>query len=132
MIKLAPCRSGTDSRGSQQLMPRIGEPAFRTGLTLGALVTWRLTHLLAKENGPGDVLVRLRSRLGDGQFGHLMDCFQCLSVWVAGPVAMLVAHGRREIFLTWLGLSGAACLVEQAASHPPMIVPLTDNPEGDT
>jgi len=107
------------------------DPAFRTRLALGALATWRLTHLLAREDGPADVVVLLRSRAGGGRLGRLMDCFLCLSVWVAGPVALLVARTRREAFLTWIALSGAACLLERATAEPTSITPLAEDAEGD-
>lgn len=89
---------------------------------LGALATWRVTHLLAEEDGPFDVVVRLRRRAGTGQLGELMDCFYCLSVWVAAPFGAALARRRRDAPLLWLGLSGAACLLEQAtreATGPP-------------
>ena len=35
-------------------------------LALGILAVWRVTHLLHAEDGPWDVLYRLRRRLGDG------------------------------------------------------------------
>jgi len=91
-------------------------------LALGALATWRVTHLLAEEDGPFDAVVRTRARLGDGQLGQLADCFYCLSIWVAAPVAGAVAPRRREAPLAWLALSGAACLLER----------LTDRTEGAT
>jgi hypothetical protein len=86
--------------------------AFR--LALGALATWRVTHLIAEEDGPFDGIVRLRTRVGDTWLGELMDCFYCLSVWVSAPAAAAVARRRRDLPLTWLALSGAACLLEQA------------------
>lgn len=95
-------------------------------LALGVLATWRATHLMAREDGPWRIVARLRARLGDGALGELMDCFLCLSVWVAAPVALLLARGRREAAVAWLGLSGGACLLERATSAP--LVPL-DNPE---
>ena len=58
-------------------------------LVLAALATWRLTHLLADEDGPHDAVVTLRRRLGDFFVGSLMDCFQCLSLWIAAPLADL-------------------------------------------
>ena len=54
-------------------------------LVLVVLATWRVTHLLAFEDGPGDVVATLRQRLGNGFFGKLMDCFYCMSLWVAAP-----------------------------------------------
>jgi len=34
-------------------------------------------------------------------------------VWVAAPIAVAVARRRRDRPLTWLALSGAACLLER-------------------
>jgi|SRR5450755_389754 hypothetical protein len=85
---------------------------------VGALATWRVTHLLADEDGPADVVVRLRAHAGAGRLGGLMDCFYCLSVWVAAPVTVAVTRGRRPDPMTWLALSGAACLLEQATRGP--------------
>jgi hypothetical protein len=93
-------------------------------LTLAAFATWRVTHLLALEDGPGDIVVALRSRLGDGQLGRLMDCFDCLSLWTAAPVAVLVGEERRDWPLLWLGLSGAACLMQSASGEAVVMQPL--------
>ena len=90
------------------------DDAFPVRFVVGALATWRVTHLLVAEDGPADVVVRLRRRAGDSWIGEAMDCFYCLSVWTALPVAAAVARSRREAPLTWLALSGAACLLERA------------------
>jgi hypothetical protein len=81
---------------------------------LAALATWRITHLLAEEDGPADVVVRARARIGAGWLGSLVDCFNCLSIWVAAPVSVALARRRGADPLVWLALSGAACLLEQA------------------
>ena len=94
---------------------------------LAVLATWRVTHLLAREDGPADILVRLRKWLGDGLAGRLMDCFQCLSIWVAAPLALLVATRPLDWLLVWLALSGAACLLERIGQEPVVIQPLTEN-----
>jgi hypothetical protein len=83
---------------------------------LGVLATWRVTHLLAEEDGPGDLVVLLRARAGDGWRGRLMDCFYCLSVWTALPFALVVARRRRDAPVAVLALSGAACLLERATA----------------
>ena len=44
-------------------------------LAMAVLATWRVTHLLAEEDGPGALVLRLRMRLGAGGLGALMDCF---------------------------------------------------------
>jgi hypothetical protein len=82
--------------------------------TLCALALWRLTHLLAKEDGPADVIFRLRTWLGDSWLGRAMDCFYCLSMWIALPCALLVGGNWLDRALAWPALSGAACLLERA------------------
>lgn len=96
----------------------MDDAAFAARFGLAALATWRVTHLLAEEDGPADAVVRLRSSAGDGWVGELMDCFYCLSVWTAAPFALAVARRPREAPLTWLALSGAACLLERATCDP--------------
>jgi hypothetical protein len=100
-------------------------------VALAVLATWRVTHLLAREDGPGDVIVRMRSRLGDSTLGELMDCFDCLSLWVAAPASLLVARTAPDRALTWLALSGAACLLERASREPVIIQPLPEFTTGD-
>ena len=90
------------------------DDAYPIRFAVGALATWRITHLLVAEDGPADAVVRLRRRAGDGWIGGALDCFYCLSVWTAAPVAAAVARNCREAPLTWLALSGAACLLERA------------------
>jgi Protein of unknown function (DUF1360) len=92
----------------------VQDDPFPVRFAVGALATWRITHLLVAEDGPADAVVRLRRRAGDGWIGEALDCFYCLSVWTAVPVAAVVARSRREAPLTWLALSGAACLLERA------------------
>jgi hypothetical protein len=79
---------------------------------LAILATWRVTHLLANEDGPADVIFRLRRRLGDGFIGGLMDCFNCMSIWVAAPLALFVSSDPLTWIVSWLALSGGACLLE--------------------
>jgi hypothetical protein len=85
-------------------------------LALAVLATWRVTHLLALEDGPGDIIASLRQALGNGFFGKLMDCFYCLSLWVAAPAACLTMNNWSEWPLHWLALSGAAALLERSGA----------------
>jgi hypothetical protein len=85
---------------------------------LAVLATWRVTHLLANEDGPADLIVRFRALLGDSLAGKLMDCFYCLSMWIAAPAALFVTRKPLEWLMTWLALSGGACLLERIGKHP--------------
>jgi hypothetical protein len=83
---------------------------------LATLAVWRVTHLLWAEDGPGDVFARLRHRAGSGQVGRLLDCFYCLSLWVALPFAAWLAGAWIAGIVGWLALSGGACLLERATA----------------
>ncbi len=83
-------------------------------LTLGILGVWRITHLLQAEDGPWDLVVRVRHTLGNRFWGRLLDCFYCLSLWIAAPFAWLLSPDLRHCFLLWLALSGGAILLERA------------------
>jgi len=98
---------------------------------LALLATWRVTHLLANEDGPGDVIVRIRVWLGDRWVGKLMDCFHCLSLWIAAPAALFVSRRPLEWLFTWLALSGGACLLQQLDREPVVIEPVSKLEEGE-
>jgi hypothetical protein len=97
---------------------------------LAAFATWRVTHLLANEDGPGHVVFHLRRWLGDSPVGGLMDCFNCLSFWVAAPVALAVTTRPLDWALAWLALSGAACWLERLGAPAGPAAPPSS--EGDT
>jgi hypothetical protein len=89
---------------------------------VGILAVWRMTHLLALEDGPFDLVFRLRRALGASQLGRMMDCFYCLSVWVALAVlaamqAVQPAPSLVAAALLWLALSGGAVLLERATDR---------------
>ena len=86
-------------------------PWFR--LTLSVLATWRVSHLIAYEDGPFDAIVRLRARAGDGVLGKLMDCPYCLSLWIAAPLALLLAGQPGAWCVAWLAISGGSSLLEK-------------------
>ena len=93
-------------------------------LALGILCVWRITHLLHAEDGPWDVVVHLRRRAGVGFWGKLLDCFYCLSVWIAAPFAFYLGEELGEQILLWPALSAGAILLERAC-------PLTDRGHGE-
>lgn len=85
-------------------------------LILSVFAVWRITHLLNKEDGPFDIIFQIRKSAGDNFFGKMMDCFYCLSIWTALPFGLWLGTNWLEKILTWLALSGAAALLEQATS----------------
>jgi len=88
-------------------------------IVLAVLATWRVAHLIAREDGPLDVILRLRARAGNGTLGRLMDCPYCLSIWVAAPWATWIARDPVEWIAVWLATSGGASLLERATGPKP-------------
>lgn len=99
---------------------------------LAVLATWRITHLLTSEDGPADIIVKMRMWLGHGFAGRLMDCFYCLSLWMAFPLAFFVLrHGIADVLVTWLSVSGAACLLERLGQGATLIPPAAPELQGE-
>ena len=82
--------------------------AFR--FVLATFAVWRLTHLLAREDGPWVVFRRFRR---GAVFGRMLACFYCLSIWVSFPFAFFLKGNLLETLVGWLALSGAAILLER-------------------
>jgi hypothetical protein len=99
-------------------------------LVIGVLAVWRVTHLLNAEDGPWDLIVRMRS-VATGFWAGLLDCFNCLSLWIAAPVALFFSHRPLEWLLTWLALSGGACLLDRATNRPAVIESAPQSAEGE-
>lgn len=83
-------------------------------LAIGVLGVWRVTHLVTAEDGPWDVVARLRRLAGQGMAGRLLDCFKCCSLWVALPWAWVLADRGTDRVMVWLAVSGGAILIERA------------------
>jgi hypothetical protein len=93
-------------------------------LILAILGVWRITHLLHAEDGPWNLLVRFRRTLGNGMLGQMLDCFYCLSVWIAVPFAWVIGYGWKERLLLWPALSGAAILLQRATTREETSLPV--------
>jgi hypothetical protein len=109
----------------------MGEADHWIRFVLAILATWRVTHLLANEDGPADLIARFRVRLGQRLAGNLLDCFNCLSLWLAAPAALYVSRRPLDWLLIWLALSGAACLLERFACEPVAVQPVLQTTEGE-
>jgi Protein of unknown function (DUF1360) len=86
-------------------------------LLLGVLAAWRITYLLNAEDGPWDLVVKLRRLAGAGVLGALLDCFYCLSLWVAAPLAYFIGDDWKHRLFLWLAISAGAILLQKAISR---------------
>lgn len=92
-------------------------------LLLGILCVWRITHLLQAEDGPWDIVVRFRRQAGAGFFGSLLDCFYCLSLWIALPLALLIGERWLERLILWPAFSAGAILLERVTKTEQAVEP---------
>ena len=95
----------------------LTEYSIEMRFLLCVLATWRVSHFFVLEDGPWDIVVKLRIWLGDSVVGSLMDCFYCTSVWIALPITVLIAYDLWSWIVLWPALSGAAALLEQASQR---------------
>jgi hypothetical protein len=83
---------------------------------IASLAVWRLTHLFWGEDGPWDCFVKLRRLAGGSVIGKALDCFYCLSLWIAIPFACWAGAHWPERAIAWPAISGAAILLERVTS----------------
>ncbi len=74
------------------------------------LAIWRITSLVASEDGPYKIFERFRDFLAKTlKYGVKADCFWCMSVWVS----LFVVWGIQGDIIHWLAYSAGAILVEE-------------------
>jgi Protein of unknown function (DUF1360) len=94
---------------------------------IGTLATWRVSALLVREDGPYDLIARLRKATANTMAGRALECFYCTSLWIAAPAAFWLAGATWRWFPMWLALSGAASLLERvSAAREPAAVDLAE------
>jgi hypothetical protein len=91
---------------------------FALCFSLCALASWRVAHLVARENGPWHLIARLRVSLDSSVFGRLMDNFYCWGFLLSLPPAIWMSNSRIGFFVEWLALSAIVCLLEAATQRP--------------
>jgi hypothetical protein len=84
---------------------------------LGLLAVWRITNLLSEEDGPWRIVARLRGAVGNGFWGGLVDCFNCMSIWIAAPFALGIGATFGERFCLWLAFSGGAVVLQRLTAQ---------------
>ena len=99
--------------------------------TLGAIAAWRITHLLIVEDGPWQSFARIRRIAATSGLRGLLDCFYCLSLWVAIPFSVLLGHSTTDRLLMWPALSGSAILLENLSTRLGGAAPPTYFEEGE-
>ena len=90
---------------------------------LACFAVFRLAELISVDDGPGDVLLTMRAKLGaydlgdDGRpatsIGRGIICPYCISIWLAALAAMAVAPHDWRVALWWLAIAGGAAFLQR-------------------
>lgn len=85
------------------------------------LMVYRLARLIAIDDGPADVILKFRDKLGgydygpNGQpqtsLGRGITCTYCVGFWIALFVA-IAAYPWPEFIVYWLALAGAQSFLQ--------------------
>lgn len=84
-----------------------------TALQLGVaiLAVYRVAHMIAREDGPFDVLAWIRGKVDPEQktwVGRGINCVLCLSFWLS-----LVAFALGGSWLEWLSVAGGVLVIHK-------------------
>lgn len=90
---------------------------------LACFVCFRLAELVTVDDGPGNVLLLMRAKLGaydrgeDGQpetsLGRAMICPWCVGIWIAAGLAVILFPVGSMIVLWWLAIAGGQALLQR-------------------
>jgi hypothetical protein len=90
-------------------------------LVLGSLATFRLSHLITNERGPGAIFERFRQALpgGRGSAKEWVNCIWCFSLTTSVLICLLFWAGGVRLdwsywILYWLSFSSISLLVHKA------------------
>ena len=93
---------------------------------LAAFACFRLAELIAVDDGPGDVLLWMRAKLGaydlgeDGQpqtnLGRAIICPYCIGIWIAAGFA-LALWPIGWFPMVWLAIAGGQALLQRVGGR---------------
>jgi hypothetical protein len=100
-------------------------------ILLAILACYRVSELIAIDDGPYKVFSRLRQGLGRraaleqrwnkegvwSNLAELVQCPYCIGVWVAALFALLLAGDVKEFLLMWLGIAGGQSVLQGLIDH---------------
>lgn len=87
-------------------------------LLLSSLTVWRVAVFICYEEGPFDLMVRLRRLLVRGGLGRLAGCFHCTAFWISLVTVGAVYRPDVKSFFLVLAIAGGASMSERLLTGP--------------
>jgi hypothetical protein len=93
-------------------------------IAVAALAVWKVCQILAYEDGPWDLVIRLRKSLYrerdrlknreriSGQVLLMISCVSCSSFWVSIPAAFWVTSIWQDRIVSWLCVAALATVID--------------------
>ena len=79
------------------------------GFALAVLATYRIARMIAREDGPFDVFMRIRDQFPQEYWiGRGLNCVLCLSFWISLPAALLAGLPWH---IGWMGVAGGTMVL---------------------
>lgn len=92
-------------------------------LILAILACYRLSRLIALDEGPGSLLLNIRAAVGayeygpNGQaitnLGRGISCPHCVGIWTAAGLALAIFPLNLWLILYWLAIAGGQSLLQE-------------------
>ena len=88
---------------------------------LSVAAVYRVSHMIANEDGPFDVFVFIREKAGQSNWiGRGANCVLCISFWLSIIPAFAMIHNvgffrstSETLILYWLAIAGAVLIVHK-------------------
>lgn len=82
---------------------------------LACLATYRISRMIAVEEGPFAVFYYMRERVGVKSWvGRGIACTLCVSAWIAWPIALLTPYATwQEYVLVALGSAAGTVIIHK-------------------
>lgn len=86
---------------------------------IAILAVYRVSHMVALEDGPWDAFTELRERIGQRTwFGRGFHCVLCISWWLALPAAIAIVPREPAFWLLlWPAVAGGVLLLHKAGGY---------------
>jgi len=82
-----------------------------TILVLSVLAVYRISHMLTREDGPFDIFIGFRHRIGQHNWiGRGMNCVLCVSFWLSALTGFVPGW-----LLLWFGIAGAVTFIHKVS-----------------